>query len=202
MNTIEGNFIMNSSKENIYNLQDEIVKELIVGVKPIGSVFEILLNITTKGELQKRLERLGIDELVHPYVIFKFRNPNISLYSYERVKRIKFEELNSLDKDAKAFQPSISVNLPLRVLIQNHINVLGGYDSIIKYIPTTQNSQIFVKGFLNANGINSPQLEAFYRQPTEKIMANFDSTNSLVNKLTTLGLAFSVVMGDGYKVTQ
>lgn len=191
--------MLNSSKQNIYNLQDEVVKELIVGIKPVGSVFEILLNITTKGELEKRLESMGIDELVHPYVLFKFRNPNIPLYSYERVKRVRFEELTTLDKDAKAFQPSIEVNLPLRVLIQNHINVLGGYDSIIKYDPRNQNSQIFVKGFLDANGLNSPQLQAFYKQNTEKIMSGFDSTNNLVNKVTTLGLAFSVVMGDGHK---
>ena len=194
--------MLNSSKQNIYNLENEIVKELIIGVKSVGSVFEILLNITTRGELEKRLQKLGIDELLHPFVIFRFMNPNIPLFIYERTKRIKFEQLTNLNDETKIFEPYISVNIPLRVLIQNHITVLGVYDSIIKYDPRNQNSQIFVKGFLDANGLNNQQLEAFYRQPTEKIMAGFDSTNNLVNKVTTLGLAFSVVMGDGYKVTQ
>ena len=196
---ITGNFMDNISKDNILKLEHEKVSEVIIGIKPVDSIYQTLLNVATKGEMKKRLEQMGISDLIHPFVIFKFENTQLPLYVYERVDRINFEQLGTLEEDTKVFQPPTAVGKRLGVLIQNHINYLGGtYDSIIKYDPQNQNSQIFVKGFLDSNNLNDKKLQEFYKQPTEKIMKGFTKTNELVNKITMLGLAVDILMGNGY----
>ena len=192
-----GVFLSNQAKKFIHKHQNKIVDRVAIGVTPVDSVIQFLLNIFTAGKLEKKLDRIGIEDLIHPYIVFILKDGG--LLRFERIKRIEMTDYIKKLKDERYFTPYIEGRgMTLGHMIKNHIISLGGsYDRIIEYDPRKQNSQVFVKTFLDANNMNSIELEKFYKQPTDRIMANFHNTNDLVKKLTLLGISLDVIVGHG-----
>jgi hypothetical protein len=195
-----GVFLSNGAKDYLLLNWNKKVKQIAVGVSPVGGVIQSLLNTFTRGELQKKLESMNITNLVHPHVVFIYKNSNMPNIRYERNKRIDMDNQIKKHPETKWLLPYINVNETLGNLIRTHQNYYGGsFDKIIRYDPRNQNSQNFIEDFLKANNLNTKTINDFYRQDTNEIMKNFDSTNELVKKIVLFGLTISNIMGDGIK---
>ena len=192
-----GVFLSNQAKSFIHKYQNIGVDRIAIGVSPVDGIVQFLLNMFTLGKLDKKLNRIGVDDLIHPFIIFILKNG--VLLRFERVKRIELSDRIRKSKNEKFFTPYLDGRgQTLGMLIKNHVSSLGGsYDRIIEYDPRKQNSQYFVKTFLDSNHLNNDSLETFYKQPTDRIMSGFTNTNELVKKLTLLGISLDVIMGHG-----
>jgi hypothetical protein len=163
-------------------------------------LIQSLLNISTAGRLKEKLEDLGIENLIHPHVVFIFEDKKFNPVRYERNKRIDISDEIKKHPETKWLLPYIKVNKTLGELIYNHQSYYGGtFDKIIRYDPATQNTygQNFIEDFLESNNLSSESIQKFYRQDTQNIMTEFVSTNQLVEKIVLMGMTLSNVFGDG-----
>lgn len=175
-----------------------IVSKITIAFVPVDRIFQILLNIHTKGQLYNVLEKYNINDLIHPLMVLHIENKT-QLIQFERVKRVQLIE-HFVNTNKYTYCATVDTGrLKLGTMYNNFLKSIGGsLDNIYKYHADTQNSQVFVRTFLSSNNLLTDTIEKSCLQDTKKIMESFPQTNLLIAKLVSLGTTLdSLIKGSG-----
>ena len=197
--TDKGSFLSKTAKSYLYNNWEKRVNFVAIGKAPVNREVQEILNYSTGGVLKERLKKYGWTDLIHPHLIFILENGSEPMRFEREAQLIVRDELTQTPEDQWMIMDIKELNLTLGDMIENHLKFYNTdtYDKLISYSPMNQNSQTFVRDFLRANGLLTPQIIKFFVQPLNKIMSGFKWTNSAVNKLVRIGYIFEVLKGNG-----
>jgi hypothetical protein len=195
----------------INKYRDFDVVKLFIRRKPIVSLIDKALNFLSLGKWRQVKDKLNYDKLFHLSLIAAIRAPpaggaprgNIKYILVEKNEVINIKEVDTKEVTA---QPRISVpiNKPLKFgEMLDKAQALAG-DDFFKYNAFSNNCQMFINGILNANQLNTQQLNEFVMQDVDTILKELPSyMNPFAKALTDIaGLANVALEGEGTNKTE
>jgi len=144
----------------------ETIKNVLVCRKPVQSGIRALLNIATKGELDKKLRENKYEDLYHLKMYLVLTSGVRMLI--EKNERINFM-VNPPDEDDDCRVVERVVNIPFNQFIERAIKRVGIRD-FITYNARTLNCQQFIMNLLISNNISSPSLTKFVLQDADDLV--------------------------------
>jgi len=179
-------------------------KEIIdyVGNKPIASIHIVrnpvqkaiteLMNITSKGEFNKRFSGKPYDDLFHLKLVME-TNDN-KLYSIEKTAVVNLE-MPPVKADKSEDKKIMNIpNITLNQMIQNCMNRIGK-DKFFLYDGVNNNCQDFVLNLLQSSNIGNQDDYNFIKQDTQDLFEGLHTTKNIMKGATDTGAMFSGLLG-------
>ena len=160
---------------------DAIVNSIKIGRTPVQSAIQGIL---------KTLSTVPFDELFHLFMVFKTTKGEIL---FEKNARINAS--TTIPKSEEWYDLNDVPKKSLNDYIQTSKKAMGS--KFFPYHPSTNNCQDFIKGVLEANGINDPKAIEFVKQNTDVIFKNKGWLSGMAKQVTDLGGYADVVMQGG-----
>ena len=160
---------------------DAIVNSIHIGRTPVQSAIQGIL---------KTLSTVPYDNLFHLFMIFKTTKGDIL---FEKNARINAS--TTIPKSEEWFDINSVPNKTLNDYIQTTKQAMGS--KFFPYHPNTNNCQDFIKGVLQANGINDQKAIDFVKQDTTMIFKNKGWLSGMAKQVTDLGGYADVVLQGG-----
>ena len=160
---------------------DAIVNSIKIGRTPVQSAIQGIL---------KTLSTVPYDNLFHLFMIFKTSKGDIL---FEKNARINAS--TTIPKSEEWFDINSVPNKTLNDYIQTTKQAMGS--KFFPYHPNTNNCQDFIKGVLQANGINDQKAIDFVKQDTTMIFKNKGWLSGMAKQVTDLGGYADVVLQGG-----
>jgi site-specific DNA-cytosine methylase len=173
------------------------VDNVIIRREPIVGLINTALNFISLGKWNEVRDKLNYDKLFHLSMVVQLRNPNGYLL-VEKNEVINITDKFKMNSDRMEY---MVIPVPIGVnfwTFMTKAQQLKG-DDFFKYDAFTNNCQMFIDGILNANGINSPEAQAFIMQNVDDMLEDLPEFVSPFAQLTTniAGLANRVLEGEG-----
>ena len=167
---------------------DEEISSLRVGRVPISSALDSLLNVVSLGGFDRGKEAQDVDKFFHLFFVVNER------YLVEKNQLLKIANYKPHDNEESVYVAS--PNITIRQFLENGAgtNPATYYG---QYQAFANNCQDFVMRTLSANGIASPEITAFVKQPLDKLLPEVgESTEKTSNFLTDLGAQLDTGLQD------
>ena len=160
----------------------EPITSLSVGRAPVSKMLTKLLDFLSAGRFSAGQKEQNIDDFFHLYIIINDK------YRLEKNELMKLSKYVMPDKEERiaVSTPNTNVSLSEFVVAPSKSDPQSYYRN---YDAFSNNCQDFVLKVLNYWGINNPQINAFVKQPIEKIAQKLDDTNvkGIARTLTDIG---------------
>lgn len=158
---------------------------------PLSKVTKLLLNIASLGTLQKKLDKLKIDDLFHLSMIINNK------YKLEKNEVIRLYPDASIPQGSLTLDVPIQTEFTIREMLDETKRQMG--DRYGAYDAKDNNCGIFLNNVLKANGISNNETDKFLNQPTIELFKEFPRFSEILVKLgTTAGAVGSrVIEGEG-----
>jgi len=184
---ITGNYSGEADFKKFLNkFGNTVIKSITIYREPVNKVLKEVLNLINLGKFKKQTQKLGYDTLFHISMVI---NDYISVEKNSVVKTSEGSRKYALDVQ-KIEVPFIPPNLTIGKAFENEIAKLGP-EHFYVYDAYAQNCQGFLQGFLNANGMLTPDLRAFINQDAVQILRGLPAYSGFAsNIITDLGSFF------------
>lgn len=176
-----------------------VVEELLIRRAPIQSFVDKALNLITFGKFAEVKQKYAYDKLFHLSMIVALRMPD---GAQKRLVVEKNEVINIGEKfktggEEEYFRVSVPTAITFDTLISKGKELRG--DAFFKYDAFNNNCQDFLISILQANGLLTPDSQAFIKQDVGSLLKELPSYISPFANLTTniAGLADRVLQGEG-----
>jgi hypothetical protein len=170
---------------------DAIIQSATIIRIPLGAPLSLALNAGSAGTFNERLKDQPYDTLYHL---------RIDLHTDQGEITCEKNEVINIQKDCPipAAAESFSVHyvpqgLTLSAAIQATWEGMG--NKFLTYSSKDNNCQNFVMGFVNANGMNTPEIEKFTLQDVKPLFT--DNFRKLSNSVTQLGAKVAIITQGG-----
>ena len=140
----------------------------------------------------RTIANVPYDNLFHLFIELQLADRK---WVIEKIERINISPEDRSNKTGAEFTTSFPVGKTVNELFKNTERHMGG--RFLPYKSNSNNCQVFIMGFLDANGLNTPELTAFVKQDTRSIFKNNPMLRKFANTLTDLGGYFSAAMQGG-----
>jgi hypothetical protein len=170
---------------------NNIIQSIRIVRNPVQPLITTAFNAVSLGQFEERIRKEPYDKLFHLALHFKLDNGII--ISYEKEEAIKIKINPSLPPKAELMEISTIPDESFKQFIDNNEAKMG--NAYFIYRASHSNCQDFVFNALHANGINSPQYDAFVKQNTSQLFD--DNLRKITNTITDIGGAFDVLSQGG-----
>lgn len=177
---------LNSVQTIINRIGDENINNITVHRTPLSKVLKFLLNITSMGQFEKKLENSPYDTLYHLFLVISTNRGNYIIEKNEVIQVYKFSKLG---KGTESLDVPITSGLNLNDLLENTKQSMG--DKFYTYKGQDNNCQYFINSFLVSNKLNSDALETFILQDVRGLFQNNEKFRKIVNTTTNVGAVAS-----------
>lgn len=177
---------LNSVQNIINRIGDENINKITVHRTPLSKVLKFLLNITSMGQFEKKLENSPYDTLYHLFLVISTNRGN---YVIEKNEVIQVYKLSKLGKGTESLDVPITSGLTLNDLLENTKTSMQ--DKFFTYKGQDNNCQYFINSFLVSNKLNSDALETFILQDVRGLFQNNEKFRKIVNTTTNVGAVAS-----------
>ena len=173
------------------------VDNVIIRREPIASLINTALNFISLGKWNEVRAKLNFDKLFHLSMVVQLRNPNAYLV-VEKNEVINISDKFKMRSDRMEY---ITVPVPCCVNFWDFMRKAqeAKGDSFFQYDAFTNNCQMFIDGILNANGINTPEVQQFVLQDVTNLLSDLPEYIQPFARLTTniAGVADTILQGQG-----
>lgn len=176
-----------------------VVEELLIRRAPVMSMVDKALNLISFGKWNEAKQKYAYDKLFHLSMIAALRMPD---GQQKRVVIEKNEVINIGDKfktggEEEYYRVHVPCCITFGTLIEKGKELRG--DAFFKYDAFQNNCQDFLISILTANGLLTPESQAFIKQDVGSLVQELPSYISPFANLTTniAGLADRVLEGEG-----
>ena len=173
------------------------VDNVIIRREPIASLINTALNFISLGKWNEVRAKLNFDKLFHLSMVVQLRNPNAYLV-VEKNEVINISDKFKMRSDRMEY---ITVPVPCCVNFWDFMRKAqeAKGDSFFQYDAFTNNCQMFIDGILNANGINTPEVQKFVLQDVTNLLSDLPEYIQPFARLTTniAGVADTILQGQG-----
>lgn len=173
---------------------NETVSRVEVYRQPILSVFSTILNLTTKGEAERRLKETDKDKLFHISLWATLSNGKTLLIEKNETLNMK-ENPNKVKESETIEAPTPPANLTLREMIEKTKERMG--DKFFTYRALDNNCGNFIENILQANDMDSPPVMDFIKQDAKKILEGFPRLAKAMNLITDIAGRANVLVEGG-----
>ena len=170
---------------------DEKIVKMQIYRKPLSSFTKMMLNITSYGEFNKRVQELPYDNIYHLFLTLELENGNKFLL--EKNETISLKPFSN-NPDGESISISIKDTVSLNSLLTKTKAYMGG--KFMSYSGYDNNCQTFIDAILQSNGLHSNESKAFIVQDTKHLFKNDDQSDNdkfrkVVNTVTDVANLFS-----------
>lgn len=173
------------------------VDNVIIRREPIASLINTALNFISLGKWNEVRAKLNFDKLFHLSMVVQLRNPNAYLV-VEKNEVINISDKFKMRSDRMEY---ITVPVPCCVNFWDFMRKAqeAKGDSFFQYDAFNNNCQMFIDGILNANGINTPEVQKFVLQDVTNLLSDLPEYIQPFARLTTniAGVADTILQGQG-----
>jgi hypothetical protein len=173
---------LNSVQKIINRIGDEEITKITVNRTPLSKVLKFLLNITSQGQLEKKMENTDYDTLYHLFVVIQTKNENFVI---EKNEVIQIYKLSKLGKGTETLPVPVNAGLTLNDMLSKTKSKMGG--SYYSYKAQDNNCQNFIMSLLISNGLNTDPLEKFVSQDVRTLFEGNEKFRKIVNTTTDVG---------------
>lgn len=188
------------ARETLAKYGDGMVVSLLVRREPIQSMINTALNFITRGQWNKAKDQMPYDKLYHLSMVASVVMPDGSTVPIV----IEKNEVINISTDYKSSGKMEFVNIPVTEQLtlrqmMDKAQAAGDAESWWRYDAFSYNCQAFINRILDANGLNSPQIQSFVLQDVNTLLQKLPSyTSPLARTMTNLaGLANVAMYGRG-----
>ena len=169
-------------RKMLEQIGNEKVQSLQLVRTPLSKTTQFLLNIASFGQLNKALEKQGIDKFFHLSMIINGKYVLEKNEVINLAKRSGGIPNGSID----LIVPVDGIDITIKQMLDNTKklmgNLYGSYDAV------NNNCGIFLDNVLRANGLGNNNTSEFLNQPTIEVFKSFPKLSELIVKAgTTLG---------------
>ena len=168
---------------------DVPIKCIMVCRSPVQQAVQEAMNLVSLGAFKKRLSRQSYDEIYHLFALITLEDGTVLTLDKQAILTLKVGNKN--------YQDSINVSQPftnLNEMLEKTKSSMGN-DAFFGYNAKSNNCQVFLFQFLQANGKATPQLRSFIVQDVDSL---FDDNLEYFSKLVTdLGSKVSTLQYGG-----
>ena len=180
---------LNAVQKVINRIGDDEILKITVNRTPLSKVLKFLLNITSLGQFEKKMENTDYDTLYHLFMVI---TTNSGSYVVEKNEVIQIYKLKSLGKGTETLPVPINAGLTLNDMLETTKNRME--DKFFTYKPTNNNCQYFINNMLISNNLNTDVLEKFILQDVRTLFEGNDRFRKIVNTTTDIGSVATTVI--------
>ena len=158
---------LDSVQKVINRIGDDEILKITVNRTPLSKVLKFLLNITSLGQLEKKIENTDYDTLYHLFMVITTTSGS---YVVEKNEVIQIYKFKSLGKGTETLPVPINAGLTLNDMIEKTKNSI--MNKFFTYKGQDNNCQYFINNMLVSNNLNSDVLEKFILQDTQQLFEN------------------------------
>ena len=173
---------LNSVQNIINRIGDENIDKITVHRTPLSTALKLLLNITSMGQFEKKLQNSPYDTLYHLFMVISTSRGN---YVIEKNEVIQIYKFSKLGKGTESLNVPITDVITLNDLLENTQASMG--DKFFSYKGQDNNCQYFINSILVSNKLNSDPLETFILQDVRSLFQNNEKFRKIVNTTTDVG---------------
>jgi hypothetical protein len=165
---------------------DENIDKITVHRTPLSQALKFLLNITSLGQFEKKLQNSPYDTLYHLFMVISTSRGNFVIEKNEVIQIYKFSKLG---KGTESLNVPITDVITLNDLLENTRASMG--DKFFSYKGQDNNCQYFINSILVSNKLNTDPLETFILQDVRSLFQNNEKFRKIVNTTTDVGAVAS-----------
>jgi hypothetical protein len=173
---------LNSVQKIINRIGDDEITKITVNHTPLSKVLKFLLNITSQGQLENKMENTDYDTLYHLFMVIQTKNGS---YVIEKNEVIQIYKLSKIGKGTVTLPVPVNAGLTLNDMLSKTKSKMGG--SYFTYMGSSNNCQNYILSILTSNGINTDPLEKFVLQDTTQLFEGNPQFRKIVNTTTDVG---------------
>jgi hypothetical protein len=173
---------LNSVQNIINRIGDENIDKITVYRTPLSTALKLLLNITSMGQFEKKLQNSPYDTLYHLFMVISTSRGD---YVIEKNEVIQIYKFSKLGKGTESLNVPITDVITLNDLLENTRTSMG--DKFFSYKGQDNNCQYFINSILVSNKLNTDPLETFILQDVRSLFQNNEKFRKLVNTTTDVG---------------
>jgi hypothetical protein len=174
--------------------KDAMIVSLRICRKPIFSILQRMINLIQK--FSRHRKNAMYDKLFHLYALVVLDNGTAFMMERNEVFHIKegYKDDDGECVDVKS--PSHKFGEIINKCVANN-----GDENFWHYDAIQNNCQDFIISFLNACGVNDPDIQKFVKQDVSQLLPNF--VKKVVRKVTDVAHGVDkVINGEGQEVTK
>lgn len=170
---------------------NEKVSSLKLVRTPLSKLTKILLNVASLGTLQKKLDKLKIDDLFHLSMIINDK------YKLEKNEIIRLYPETSIPQGSLTLDVPVQTDFTIKEMLDETKRLMG--DRYGSYDAKVNNCGIFLDNVLKANGLSNNETDKFLNQPTIELFKEFPKFSEILVKLGTTAAAAAnkLIEGEG-----
>jgi hypothetical protein len=168
---------------------------------PVASAVEKFLNVISLGQYEKGKAEANFDKMFHLGIVFHlFTGPKILA---EKNETINITTSFSDTSDTQYMDvPLRTRDLTLNVIMAKTEAYMSTF-KFYQYNAFSNNCQDWIMGILNANGLNTPTIQAFVKQPVDSIVKRLPSfVGKTAQFATDTWARIKQAFGRGRKITK
>lgn len=187
------------------NFGDQKITGMKLVRKPIEGKIKQIINIASLGQFQANLKSAQYDEIFHLSIDIEFGFDPKKAAKIEKLARISISQEKA---DTNPYNADIlQVNLPAKFdltinqLIQNTYSRMGKA-KFLGYSSHSNNCQDFLVNILQANKLNTDQLENFIKQDTQLLFKKMGYLKPISDKLTDVAAIQDTILQGGNNIVK
>ena len=161
------------------------IDEINVCREPLSKAIMTLLNVSSRNQFEKNLNKTPYDKLYHLFIEIHIDN---RIYILEKNDVLSLTQNNS-NARSDTLEIPIDNSLTLEDMLNKTKQAMG--DKFFTYKAQDNNCQYFAQSFLAANGLGSKQTEEFIMQDVTSLFDQDVKFRKLVNTITGIGKQIS-----------
>lgn len=159
----------------------EQITSLTVRRAPVSKGLETAFQLLTLGKWEEAKKNIGYDSMYHLALIVNGK------YLVEKLSRVHLSSTIDHPRDAEFMEVPLTKRLFIGDMLER-TEAQMGQSNYFRYDPFNNNCQFFVFSILSANGLMTPELNAFIVQPVDELLQEQPDWLAAVSKtLTNLG---------------
>jgi hypothetical protein len=180
------NTMPNNLKTFLLKYGDDTIRTLTIARVPINEAIRNVINIASKGELEKNMQYLNYDNIYHLQLVIN------QTFILEKNSIIEVKPFGVYSPHTAVIRVPLNINITISTFITHAIKKTG--PQIFRYNPAGHNCQNFVMSLLDGSNLNNPILTNFILQDSTALLKNVPD----LSKITDIGaLVDRVILGKG-----
>ena len=159
-----------------YN-EDVKIKAYTVCRVPVAKVYKEIMSLLSNGKVQENMDKYGYDDIFHLYLVIELTDGY--KYVIERNERVSIEAFTDGKDECLPWK---NCSVTVGELFTKAEKKAGGWSSLIRYHPVTNNCQSFVNLMLTANNLMTPKIKKFVMQDTTNVFKDIPKVKDLIVK--------------------
>ena len=189
---LKGNEFSINTKTILRNYGDDIITEITIGRVELSAALRLLLNVTSLGEFNKRLQETDSDKLFHLFLYIKTDKNHFILEKNDVITITRKSPPNK----SQLMKVNFSSSLTLNSILEKTRNYMG--DKFFTYSGSHNNCQYFIDSILKSNHISNSEYSKFILQDTRHLFENNPKFRKLSNTVTDIAAIHNKLTDYGY----